>query len=33
MITQKVDLEDDILGLTHTWVDELMRRYGKETTA
>jgi hypothetical protein len=33
MITQRVDLDDDILGFTHTWVDKLMRRNGKETTA
>ena len=23
MITQKVDLDDDILGFTHTWVNKL----------
>jgi len=23
MITQKVDLDDDILGFTHTWVHKL----------
>ena len=26
MITQKVDLEDDILGFTHTWVNKLAER-------
>ena len=26
MITQKVDLDDDILGFTHTWVSKLAER-------
>jgi hypothetical protein len=26
MITQKVDLDDDVLGFTHTWVNELAER-------
>ena len=26
MITQKVDLDDDILGFTHTWVNKLAER-------
>jgi hypothetical protein len=26
MITQKVDLDDDILGFTHTWVNKLAEK-------
>jgi glycosyltransferase involved in cell wall biosynthesis len=29
MITQKVDLDDDLLGFTHTWVNKLAERVGK----
>ncbi|MGA9348265.1 MAG: hypothetical protein WBW48_05605 [Anaerolineae bacterium] len=29
MITQKVDLDDDILGLTHAWVNKLAERVGR----
>jgi hypothetical protein len=25
MITQKVDLDDDILGFTHAWIGDLAR--------
>lgn len=32
MITQKVNLEDDILGLTHNWMDELAREEVWEET-
>jgi len=30
MITQKVDLDDDILGFTHTWVNKLAERVKKQ---
>ena len=29
MITQKVDLDDDVLGFTHTWVNKLAERVGQ----
>ena len=29
MITQKVDLDDDILGFTHTWVNKLVEQVEK----
>ncbi|RLC66439.1 MAG: hypothetical protein DRI52_12040, partial [Chloroflexi bacterium] len=28
MITQKVDLDDDVLGFTHTWVNKLAEKVG-----